>query len=165
MKTSATALTILLITLAFCHALTPAQEIAALKAEYAKREEAAMRPIKDWYALELAKKEKAFMAAGNSIAAVEMAKERIVMLVCSVPAWSWEAKGYGDQELVFRPDGTGKNSHASFRWECTPDGVIMTVSDGHTSPLVLDAKLLKMTGIDYDKKTKVVCRPLAKASP
>jgi len=139
-------------------AASPAEELAALKAEYKKRDEAAMRPVNDWYALELVKREKAFLNARKRDAALAMAKERIVLLLCSGVEWTWETETYPKEMIVFRPDGTGDHHNGPFRWEVVPDGIKLTHGKGGGScTLSVDEKELKLSGLSYGGRLKVVC--------
>lgn len=139
---------------------TPEEEIAALKAEYARRETVAVRPVKDWFALELAKKEKAFLAAGKSDAAATVAQARSSMLLCSA-SWSWERKGYKNESMVFRPDGTGTHTLTLFKWKSLSASEIqLELPGGKTCKLKLSVADLTMSGTDFDGRTWVVSRAI-----
>jgi hypothetical protein len=144
------ALLILLSSFSLAGLPTPEEEITTLKAEYAKREAAAVRPVKDWLAGELAKKEKAFLADGKSEAAAAVARERAVMLLCSTE-WTWDTKNNEHYKLTFRPDGTGNHiPKGPFKWEL--DGRKMTLirGDGKTARVTLDLAALKYSGTGFE---------------
>ena len=130
------------------------KEVAAIKAEYAKRAEVARRPVRDWFALEVSKKEKAYIQAGNSAGAALMVRERIAMIVCPDSqnlVWTWttkaqlRAKGIGvpdmdltevlTHEIVFQSDGTGiykaprGSSPRPFQWTPHLGGIKLNLSD------------------------------------
>ena len=149
MKTITLLLSALLCT-AYAGLPTPEEEIATLKAEYARREAAATRPVKDWLALELGKKEKAFLAAGKSEAAAAVAKERAAMLLCSA-TWTWETDNE-KAKVSFKNDGTGIHlaSGNLFKWAIIDGKVTLTKAvDGRKAVLAFNASTLTYTGNDY----------------
>lgn len=150
MKTITLLLSALLCT-AYAGLPTPEEEIATLKAEYARREAAATRPVKDWLALELGKKEKAFLAAGKSEAAAAVAKERAAMLLCSA-TWTWDAGPKGNFLLKFSEDGTATldgPKHHDLKWSVEKWVVTLKMPDGRKATLTFDPVALKYTGDDF----------------
>ena len=126
-----------------------------------------MRPVNDWYALELAKKEKAYLAAGKTEAALAVAKERYIMLLCSGVEWTWETETFPVERIVFRPDGTGDHHNGPFRWEILHDGGIKLThgKGGGSCTLSVDFKALTLSGLSYGGRLKVVCRAKLKSTP
>ena len=133
------------------------EDIAALKAERAKRIEIATRAADDWYSLELAKKEKA--ASGKDGGAY--AKERMISLICSVPEWTWDAGKAGQYFISLRVDGTGRHSHANepMTWTLANGVATLLLPDGRKAVLRFDTGKLCYAGVDFDGKNKVVGRP------
>jgi hypothetical protein len=160
------ALLLLLPSLVLAGLPTPEEEIATLKAEYARREAAAVRPVKDWLAGELAKREKVFLAAGKSEAAAAVARERAGMLLCST-AWSYEERG-GVFKLIFDPDGTGTHSYSGsrFKWSVSGGTITLTLlSDGRKAVLLLDPLNLSYKGTDFNGKSPVSGKALLADTP
>lgn len=161
------ALLCLLPSLALAGLPTPEEEIAALKAEYAKREAVAVRPVKDWLADELAKKEKAFLAAGKSEAAAAVAKDRAIMLLCSTP-WMWNVDKVGDRVLEFRMDGSAtradQKSGASItmRWSIENWTVTLIHNDGRKASITIDPAQLTFKGHGFSPEGESNGKAIAK---
>lgn len=115
----------------------------------------AVRPVKDWLALELGKKEKAFLAAGKSEAAAAVAKERAIMLICSTP-WIWALGAtdkYGDRVIVFNMDGTAVRTPlvgggpVALTWTFHEgNDVALTHPDGRKARIKFDLKAFTFMG-------------------
>ncbi len=109
-----------------------------------------MRPVKDWLARELARKEKAFLAAGKSEAAAAISGERAGMRLCSTD-WTWETETE-KAKFSFKPDGTGVHyaSGNLFKWSVA-DGKVTLVkaADGRQAVLAFNSAGLTYAGNDY----------------
>jgi hypothetical protein len=141
---------------------SPDEELKVLQEEYERKQAAAVRPINDWYAAELAKREKAYLAAGKSEAAAVMARAGAIMLVCST-TWSWNEANGNKFKVVFKPDMTGHYTYRNtpFKWSIEAWTMTLTSSAGRQTKLKFDPKALTFEGYEFGGKVKVKGAPLA----
>lgn len=147
-------LTTLLVLLLFASTGRAQDAAKKLADEYERRKAAALKPVEDWYAVEVKRLNELAQRSGNPEEARQARQLSMAKMLAS-KKWEWSSPG-GPFPVTWNADGTGSHPWAKFKWDAFSDKELLLTRD-NGQELRLSLVGTSWTGVkDFDGTNKKV---------